>query len=91
MSDDDALQEGLGLAVAAIDVYLEQVREDPTVVRETTWAWSSARVSSSPSAPFLKMRTLESLNETSSYFFAHAYTWECTFCTAFFAEASPAS
>ena len=34
---------------------------------------------------------LESLNETSSYFFAHAYTWECTFCTAFFAEASPAS
>ena len=34
VSDDDALQEGLGLAVAAIDVDLEQVLEDPTVVRD---------------------------------------------------------
>ena len=34
VSDDDALQEGFVLAVAAIDVDLEQVLEDPTVVRD---------------------------------------------------------
>jgi len=31
--DFDTCQEGLGLAVTAIDVDLEQVLEDPTVVR----------------------------------------------------------
>ena len=81
VSDFDACQEGLGLAVAAIDVDLEQVLEDPTVR-----ARLSAMVSLSLSAPYLKMMTLEPLKVTSSYFFAHAYTWECTFCTAFFSS-----